>query len=387
MFMNRQRGSKTGSIEKQGIGLFQAFISQSRILEPYIMSNDKSPSWDGEIILYNSQKTKDDIRGIIPVQIKSTNVSNFHTNQRSFPVSKSDLRNFQIKNGTIFFVIEVIGMNFRVFFQSLLPSDIKHYLKIIRPGNKTLSIPLSELTTTSISELETECQYFVMNQELQASTKNYMMSLCEATELIIPVVFGRNPNFGLLNKDVLRLYGKRHENDVPIYIQDAKLSSITQTIQSNVSVNTDSFYSNYKITFDQSNRIIEFGNNIKIFTSEDRITYDRRGSVSEQINDHEFLVHLIQHQRITFGNEEAVFSLHEDATVVESFRHNLGYLKNVELLLQYFSIDPFLVDISDLSKNEEISLSYLIQLFVKKEVFTELPFRVGVNAVKFGNTT
>ncbi|HHX56550.1 MAG TPA: hypothetical protein GX710_00875, partial [Clostridiales bacterium] len=64
----------TVKIEKDGLTALENFLSQSNIIESYVNSNDKYPSWDGELLVYTQtghKNRKSLILGRVPVQIKS----------------------------------------------------------------------------------------------------------------------------------------------------------------------------------------------------------------------------------------------------------------------------------------------------------------------------
>jgi hypothetical protein len=60
------------NIEKKGVGWLTSKVADSEILEPYFKENDRTPSWDGNIFVYDKSIKKENLRGTIPVQIKST---------------------------------------------------------------------------------------------------------------------------------------------------------------------------------------------------------------------------------------------------------------------------------------------------------------------------
>ncbi|HEY8892895.1 MAG TPA: hypothetical protein VIM70_21940 [Clostridium sp.] len=106
-------------------------ILQSNILEPFIDSNDKTPSWDGNILVYKSTDTKkSNLKGKIPVQVKGTAVKEFSDDTISFSFNISDLKNFLTDGGVLFFVVQLIGVNnVKIYYTTLLPIDINRLLK------------------------------------------------------------------------------------------------------------------------------------------------------------------------------------------------------------------------------------------------------------------
>ena len=153
------------SIEDDGITAFKNFISQSLLFETMINSNDKSPSWDGEIIFYNSaDHKKDNIEGKIPVQVKSAK-RKIKRNE-TYSIKKSDLRNY-LNGGGIIFIKPVFTTttNYNIFIRLLLPVTIKALLENKKNTKKTISISLERME--SILSFEKRCDHFLENRKHQ----------------------------------------------------------------------------------------------------------------------------------------------------------------------------------------------------------------------------
>ena len=64
-------------------------------ITPDINWNDKEPSWDGNIYLYeNNSSQKKFLKGKIPVQVKGTEVKRFNRRFHSFQIAFSDIKNY-----------------------------------------------------------------------------------------------------------------------------------------------------------------------------------------------------------------------------------------------------------------------------------------------------
>ena len=63
----------TKRIEEAATTALKAALLRCPILDSYIDSNDKTPSWDGTVFVYKSEETrKDNLAGRVPIQIKGT---------------------------------------------------------------------------------------------------------------------------------------------------------------------------------------------------------------------------------------------------------------------------------------------------------------------------
>ena len=130
-------------IEELATTALTSALLKCPILETYIGSNDKTPSWDGTVFVYNSSnQKKENIKGRVPIQVKGTEkvlVSDVAT----FSCSTVDLRNYYHDGGCVFFLISVVPATgeHKIFYASLLVVDLDKILKRAQK-QKTYSIGL-----------------------------------------------------------------------------------------------------------------------------------------------------------------------------------------------------------------------------------------------------
>ncbi|MBD8026404.1 DUF4365 domain-containing protein [Ureibacillus sp. Re31] len=125
-----------------------ACLEVNRIIlqEPYhlvseVKFNDKSPSFDGEIIVYNSNELKkENIVGSVRVQIKgTTRFKKIKANGKiSHSIEKSDLEVYKkMGEGVLYLVVSINKKSKRMqtFYNALTPLDIERLLGIIERKN------------------------------------------------------------------------------------------------------------------------------------------------------------------------------------------------------------------------------------------------------------
>jgi len=80
-------------------------LSMTDTLSQFIKENDKTPSWDGEVLIYksNSADKKEDIVGKVTVQVKGEMADNINRKECSFSVDMADLVNY--KNDGVRFIL------------------------------------------------------------------------------------------------------------------------------------------------------------------------------------------------------------------------------------------------------------------------------------------
>ena len=132
------------NIEQLSTNELTDLLLNTGYMETYINTNDREPSWDGNIYMYNDycklneSHKKEDLIGRIPVQVKGTLVKSLSNTKirTNYKVELSDLRNYLNDGGVIYFVIEVLQSNNKnagilkkkIFYKVLAPCDIEQIL-------------------------------------------------------------------------------------------------------------------------------------------------------------------------------------------------------------------------------------------------------------------
>ena len=117
-------------IEERGLNKFKDYLAYSKRMSQYISENDKSPIWDGHIYLYRTDhKTKDNLVGRIPVQVKGKEVDRFKKVKFMYPIETVDLNSY-LTEPTVYVVCQEKkgSMARELFYRFLLPETVKKIL-------------------------------------------------------------------------------------------------------------------------------------------------------------------------------------------------------------------------------------------------------------------
>lgn len=102
-----KRRKSTKRIEESATTALKLALLKCPILETYIDSNDKTPSWDGTVFVYKSDnQKKENLRGRVPIQVKGTE-NEFVSDIATFSCSTVDLNNYYQDGGCVFFLVSV----------------------------------------------------------------------------------------------------------------------------------------------------------------------------------------------------------------------------------------------------------------------------------------
>ena len=159
-------------IEDAAMRAVEEYFSHSNRVDTFIVSNDKEPSWDGSLYLYNStvefnkSHKKDDLHSRIPTQVKGQSVQSFYGSEIHFSLNKSDLNNYLKDGGAVIFVAHIKKtLESKLYYCILLPYDLK---KILNKKNdkKKFRITLKDINQYTASEFEAKLFQFTTDKEL-----------------------------------------------------------------------------------------------------------------------------------------------------------------------------------------------------------------------------
>lgn len=142
------------AIETLSVNAVRNSIVTSPYLDQYISDNDKEPSWDGNIYIYNNKrKNKTDLVGRIPVQVKGCQGGDFSKEVITFPIQTADLRNYLNDGGVVFFVVYISfdGYHKKIYYNDLSPLKIKSILESSKE-QKTRSVDLREFPSDGLKK-------------------------------------------------------------------------------------------------------------------------------------------------------------------------------------------------------------------------------------------
>lgn len=306
----------TKRIEESATTALKAALLRCPILESYIDSNDKTPSWDGTVFVYKSEKTKkEDLAGRVPIQIKGTEKV-IVSDTATFSCSIADLNNYYKDGGCIFFLISVdlSSGNSRIFYKTLLVVDLD---KIIKGAGKqkTSTIHLN-LLPAEANEISSIFMEFTDNVHKQMgfigkdipTFESLEANGAEITSLTftasgIGLTMDEIPKF--LSTHDFYLYAKVKGLDVDVPIDKVTNAVISKPVDGEVRIRDRCFFPAYRVVYENGNSIIRIGKGISVAlkAEENRITVhtDRPDTLSDFIIEADFFIELVEQGELTLN--------------------------------------------------------------------------------------
>ena len=160
------------TLEKMAITILSEKILTTQTIEPFLSENDKTPSWDGELIAYKSStKEKNNIYGVCKVQVKGKAVSSEEIERKKiqYRVFLSDLNNYRLTGGVLFFVVGLTEtFERKIYYKDLLPYELAEIISR-KKKQKTCTITLKEMPIDS-NKVVRLIHRFIRNSREQYST-------------------------------------------------------------------------------------------------------------------------------------------------------------------------------------------------------------------------
>ncbi|WP_350343892.1 hypothetical protein PRVXT_000253 [Proteinivorax tanatarense] len=373
--------------EEKAIRCVEDVVDKSKLLKSLLDKNDKTPSWDGEIYVYNtSNHRKDNLKGKVPVQVKGTNVKKFSAKTKSFPIQVSDLLNYFHEGGILFFVVEINKrLETKIFYICLLPLDIKTLLAKAMEGQKSISGKLTYLAKSS--KLQNICRSFLHNRKLQYSTvrqgdKNRELEEFNIIDFTVFVDDKTTISDHVLNNEIY-LYGRECEESIPTPLGKSKAEQISYQIDSNISVDSVVYFESCKMVKSKNKDFIVVNENINFNINDNIMHFNSKGNLSTRLKETEFIINVIKNGY--FCVEEARFEVlnipGKKRVAIQQYYSNL--LKT-EKVLNLYNIKEDL-EMDSLTNKDYKNLNIFIDININKRKIKSKLSRSNFSLIKIGN--
>lgn len=272
--------------------------------------DDTGISWDGDVYLYNGnidEKENYDIS--IKAQIKGRTVYiKKLPEKKKFYVDKKDLENYLKEDGTVFLVVLFKDIdNFKIYYESLLPYNLRLYLKEIPNSKNEIQIKIKEIK--DYKHLETILRNFAINKREQKRISDNVFQQGEVsitkdgTEFKLYDWRNQGDNIIDLLGEEKYLYKYDELNNITS-ITCAKICAVTESLKIHIAnKNGDIFYSTINHTVTKESSKIIFGNAFELDYQNKKFNLKIQGKISERIKQLSFLKSVINEKGFIINGE------------------------------------------------------------------------------------
>lgn len=369
-------------IELFSTGAVKDFIARTAILSPYIFEKDKEPSWDGHIYIYrNSSKTKANLEGRIPVQVKGKVCDDFSHKQIKYSIDIVDLKNYLSDGGVFYFVVYINKQTFakKIYYCALPPIKLRSVL-IGTDGqtSKTIDFYAFPTDTDEAASIVLNCwhhcqkQANVVDHELISLEELKRNNLLEGITIPIAGCGKVDLPKALLGNDVY-LYAKIKGSSLLQPLDIIPTDKMTEEVrQRNVSVNGVVFYSDYRIIRKKDSTIAKFGSCFSMQYSETdgvwNIHFKRTSFVRQMAIDLDFFLSLLKNKGFEIAGEFVPFNISSEELGIntEDYSHDLSVARQCVAVLDALHCKED-IELNTLNDSDRYNLWRLIVAFDKKE--------------------
>ena len=393
--------TSTKWIEELAVHALKTVLLRCPLLESYIDYNDRTPSWDGSILIYNHQdRKKEQLVGRVPVQVKGTQTQ-IVSEVATFSCDIKDLRNYYNDGGCIYFRICVKPGTDEstVFYSALHVYDLKDILD--KAGKqKSYTIKLVRFPVDNPEEITAICLDFLENARKQKSFIGKELQSLEDLERngvkIEALTFTTsgveyNPvkigNY--LSSHDFYLYAKPQGIDVEIPIEKVSNATLFRTVPGKVQVKDTEYYSSYCVVHENGKQKLRIGKGLTLSLDLElkcsNISYHPMGTLSDVIRDTECFLDMMENQEITINGGRVQFHLN-DPYDPDRFNAILRTYSDIKKMLDYLGVTEEL-QCDDLTDKDRINLKNFVDavLYNKNIGFPGSDEQTALGAFKIAN--
>lgn len=337
----------SNAIETLSISAVRDSIDVCKYLQQYIESNDKSPSWDGYVNIYDgTDKAKAHMKGRMPVQVKGKECTDHLADAISFSADVSDLRNYLYDGGAIYFVVLIDPSTYakKIYFTALTPIKLRVLLDSLKDKQQTKTIELkafpedNDLKANIFLSCRADCdkQASFKTAELLSLDDLEKSGLLESlTFSVYPLGFKDYKEAALASEVYMYANIKGAAIPQPIEAVPSHISMVEE-VKKPVLVNGRQFYDSYHIVKSQGKQVIRIGDSLQISfpqgTQQFNINYKNPDSIRRTARDIDFMLAVLETGHLEIGNTSVPFDVKaedKERFGIERAREKMIFFKKI----------------------------------------------------------
>ena len=342
-------------IETLAIHELNGALLKCPYLSSFIDSNDRTPAWDGCVMVYDrpNEEKKKNMRGRVPVQVKGVHKSgDFDKGKTTFQVEVTDLERYYYDGGVIFFVVQVnVKKNEgAIFYLSLLPYELNQIIEQTK-NQKTYTIHLKEFPRDDTDEMASIFFFFLTNKIKQ-------MGIIGKEILSIPMLQGNGVKIERIHSQI-QVVGKQKESiesyitthemylyaniegcNIDIPVGKAIGISTETEIDNKIRINGEVYYNSYTAIIKEGKPTCRLGKSTHVTCKEENkveIVFEIKGNLTERMQDLKFIIAFLKTGEMYVG-ETSVSVSGENSKSLEYYSKQLAYCEDVKRMLQLLGV-------------------------------------------------
>lgn len=369
-------------IEKGAIDTLRRIVRLHDKMDEFLNSNDKEPSWDGNILIYkNSDLKAENVEYIIPTQVKGKNNETLlKRNRITYSVEYKHLRNYFNNNGIFYVVIAISddGERTTIFYNALTTIKLQSILKGTenKKPDQTKSIPLVRLKNNDKNELYKILMQFGHDSREVGSgelvKKSISMKDLEKIDSIRMTTFASSQDEFLenINSGEVCAFGHIASADiwVPFSYDFQKQIELfaCEKITDTFSIDGIPYYKEFEIRKSTGkSAIFQLSENLYIDIGVNKIEFKAKTYIDQIMRDIQFLEALKNGKSFYIGNTK--IGTYDNVNFGDDLETSIKDFKNIQAALIKFNLklDKKFADFNDKDWESMDNLVKLVQNGIK----------------------
>ena len=344
-------------IENVGISYLNIFLSKTKYILPIINRMEKYPMWDGELLLYKSdKKINSDLICRVPVQVKSEETSKpdiIKSNTAKYSVDKNCLIRYADDGGVLFIkIVYDVNGNHKIYMNLLLKADIIELINKSKPNSKTKTINIPSINNAE--EVVTYCRNYNIHSKLQAQMpQNLNINLIKEQFKIVSYSH-INDIRDLVTKDQYA-YAKFNYN-MHAFIGKFKNQMLAGVIKIDVGTKDKRYYKELTDVITANDRYFEIGKYLRIYSDQIMIANDLKDdNIENTIKDLEFVLDVLENRNFKIGDKIVYLNFDSDDIVfnrIKILKEQIVYFKNALDVILMLNLDVSKANVNSLINDE-----------------------------------
>lgn len=285
---------------------------------------------------------------------------------------KADLENYYNNNGIIFFVVEIVDYdNFKIFYLSLLPIDIKDILAKLE-DKKSIQLEFKKLPETK-GALDTICRNFILHSRKQGHSllNDIKIDINSFKSLKSTIITTHNSFASDLLEYGTYAYGYNDDLNLDVPLYKMNIESVEEETDIDIGTGGEKFYTATRI-ISKNDTFIDFGRSFRINLNQLKlkkldINFSLKGTIRERIYDLNYLMEIINNKSIEINDDSInLSSINLSEKILSDLPAQIKELEELEVALNKLNIDLD-IDPTKLSHKETFNLKVLKEIVIDKD--------------------